>query len=125
MTTAATSLAISAGNSMGPRSGAHRVLYCYAHERLAPKLRDLVAVQEAAGRAAIERGFVLGALFVEEDSSGTAMQALIDAVSSQPGGTAVAVPHRGHLIPLGRPYEWQLFLEEITRHPLVFTGRTP
>ena len=100
------------------------MLYCYAHERLAPNLRDLIAVQEAAGRAAVERGFVLGALIVEEDSSGTAMQALIDAVSSQPNGTAVAIPHRGHLIPLGRPYEWQLFLEEITRHPLLFTGRT-
>ncbi|RZU16099.1 hypothetical protein EV645_3647 [Kribbella rubisoli] len=125
MTTSATSLAVSAGSSTGPRSGAHRVLHCYAHEHLAPKLLDLVAVQEAAARAAIERGFVLGALFVEEDSSGTAMQALIDAVSSQPGRTAIAVPHRGHLIPLGRPYEWQQFLEEITRHPLVFTGRTP
>ena len=123
MTATSASLAVWAGSSTG--SGVHRVLYCYAHERLAPKLRDLVAVREAADRAAIERGFVLGALFVEQDSSGTAMQALIDAVSSQPGSTAVAVPHRGHLIPLGRPYEWQLFLEEITRHPLVFTGRTP
>ena len=99
---------------MGPQSSVHRILYCYAHERLARKLRDLVEVQQAACRVAIERGYGLGPLFVEEDSSGRAMKALIDAVVSHAGGAAVAVPHRGHLIPLGGPHEWQVFLEEIT-----------
>jgi hypothetical protein len=53
------------------------------------------------------------------------MQALVDAVAAvHDGSAAVAVPHRGHLIPLGRPHEWQMLLEQITGHPLVFTGRT-
>jgi hypothetical protein len=65
----------------------------------------------------------LSGWIVEEDSSGRAMQALIDTAAVH-DGAAVAVPHRGHFIPLGRPHEWQLLLEEVTGHPLVFTSHT-
>jgi hypothetical protein len=116
--------ASSAAHSVGPRSSLQRILYCYAHERLARTLRDLVEVQRAACRVATERGYHLGPLFVEEDSSGRAMQALIESAAVLDGAAAVAVPHRGHFIPLGRPHEWQLFLEEMTGHPLVFTSHT-
>lgn len=102
-----------------------RTLYCYANERLARTLRDLVGVQEAAYARAVERGYRLGPLFVEEDNSGCAVRALVDAVTSHTGEAAVAVPHRGHLIALGGPEEWQRLLEELTSHPLVFTGRIP
>jgi hypothetical protein len=101
-----------------------RILYCYAHERLARTLRDLVDVQAAAYRVAVDRGYQLGPLFVEEDSSGRAMQALIESAAVHDGAAAVAVPHRGHFIPLGGPHEWQLVLEELTGHPLVFTSHT-
>ncbi len=124
MTTSATSLALWPDSSMRLRSSVQRTLYCYAHERLARRLRDLVEVQQAANRAAIDRGYCLGPLFVEEDSSGRAMQALIDDAASHDGGTAVAVPHLGHFIPLGGPHEWQQLLELITGRPLVFTGHT-
>ncbi|MGZ0147882.1 hypothetical protein ACXJJ3_12500 [Kribbella sp. WER1] len=70
-------------------------------------------------------GLRLGPLFVEKSCSGHAMQALTAAVSADEGATAVAVPHRGHLIPLGRPQVWEWLLEELTDHPLVFTSRTP
>jgi hypothetical protein len=101
------------------------MLYCYAHERLARKLRDLLEVQEAAYLIAMEHGYDLGPLFVEEDGSGRAMQSLVEAATSHIGGAAVAIPHRGHLIPLGGPLEWQAFLEESIGHPLLFTGHTP
>lgn len=108
----------------GP-STARRVLYCYAHEGLTRTLRDLVGVQEAASAVAVERGYHLGPLFVEEDSSGNAMQALIEEMTIQLGKAAVAVPHRGHLIPLGAPQDWQWLLEDLTGHPLVFINHTP
>ncbi|MGW6276813.1 hypothetical protein [Kribbella sp. NPDC055071] len=110
---------------MGLLPGVHRMLYCYSHERLVGKLRDLVEVQEAAHRLAMEREYELGPLFVEEDASGRAMQALIEAATSHIGGAVVAMPHRGHLIPLGGPLEWQAFLEETTGHSLLFTGHNP
>ena len=111
------------GGGAGP--AVQRTLFCYAHERLTRTLRDLANVQEAAYTEAVERGYLLGPLFVEEDSSGRAMQALIDAMTVQPGEGAIAVPHRGHLIPLGGPQEWQQLLEELTGHPLVFISHTP
>lgn len=114
-------------SSAALQSGVRRTLYCYAHERLARTLRALFVVQQAANRAAIDLDYCLGPLFVEEDSSGQAMQALIDAATatSHDAGAAVAVPHRGHFIPLGGAREWQLFLEQLTGHPMVFTGHTP
>jgi hypothetical protein len=124
MATAETSLEFWPGSSPGLESGTRRVLYCYAHERLARRLRDLVEVQKAAFHAAEKHGYRLGPLFVEEDDSGQAVRALIDAVMEHAGKAAVAVPHRGHLIPLGAPREWQQFLEELVDHPLVFTGHT-
>jgi hypothetical protein len=104
---------------------ARRTLFCYVHERLTRTLRDLVDVQKAAGAMAFERGYLLGPLFVEEDSSGRAMQALLDAMTDQAGEGAIAMPHRGHLIPLGGPEEWQQLLEQLTGHPLVFVSRIP
>ncbi|MEV4263805.1 hypothetical protein [Kribbella sp. NPDC049584] len=124
MAIAAMSLEFWPGSSPGPESGTQRILYCYAHGRLARRLRDLVEVRKAALHAAEQRGYRLGPLFVEEDDSGQAMQALIDAAMAHAGRAAVAVPHRGHLIPLGAPREWQQFLEELVDHPLVFTGHT-
>jgi hypothetical protein len=109
----------------GAGSAVQRTLFCYAHERLTRTLRNLADLQEAAYAAAVERGYRLGPLFVEEDSSGRAMQALIDATALPSGGAAVAVPHRGHLIPLGGSQEWQQLLEELTGHPLVFISHTP
>lgn len=106
------------------RSSVRRTLYCYAQGAISRTLRDLLEVRQAALAAAIERCYDLGTLFVEEDSSGRAMHALVDAASLDAGKAAVAVPHRGHLIPLGAPREWQQFLEELTGHPLVFTSRT-
>jgi len=111
-------------HSVAPGLAVKRTLYCYAQEFLASRFRDVVEVHEAAGRVADEQGYFLGPLFIEESNSGQAMQALIEATAFHDGGVAVAVPSRGHLIPLGRPHEWQLFLEQITNHPLVFTGRT-
>ncbi|MFD7154305.1 hypothetical protein ACFV9C_06895 [Kribbella sp. NPDC059898] len=102
-----------------------RTLYCYAAECLVRRLRDLAEVQRTAYRASTERGYQLGPLFVEEDESGRAMHALMDAVADHKGAAAVAVPHRGHLIPLGRPRVWEWLLEELTDHPLVFTSRAP
>jgi hypothetical protein len=108
-----------------PHPRVKRTLYCYAQEHLASRLRDVLEVQKAAGRVATERGYSLGPLFIEEGSSGQAIQALIEAATAfHDGGAAVAVPSRGHFIPLGRPHEWQMLLEELTGHPLVFTGRT-
>ncbi|MFD3400283.1 hypothetical protein ACFWUU_06400 [Kribbella sp. NPDC058693] len=124
MAIAETSLEFWPDSSPGPRSGTQRILFCYAHERLARRLRDLVELQTAAFQAAEQRGYRLGPLYVEEDDSGQAMQALIDAAMAHAGAVAVAVPHRGHLIPLGAPREWQQFLEELVGHPLVFTGHT-
>ncbi|TDX03713.1 hypothetical protein [Kribbella sp. VKM Ac-2566] len=109
----------------GAEPAVQRTLFCYAHERLTRTLRDLAELQEAAYAEAIERGYQLGPLFVEEDSSGQAMQTLIDAVLLEIGGAAVALPHRGHLIPLGGPREWQQLLEELTGHPIVFISRIP
>ncbi|TCC28750.1 hypothetical protein [Kribbella sindirgiensis] len=125
MATAEVNPALWPGSDHGAEPAAHRTLFCYAHERLTRTLRDLAAVQEAAYAMAIEREYHLGPLFVEEDSSGRAMQALIDATALTHGGAAIAVPHRGHLIPLGAPREWQLLLEELTGHPLVFIGHIP
>ncbi|MER7243561.1 hypothetical protein [Kribbella sp. NPDC000426] len=124
MAIAETSLVFWPGGEPGPHSNPQRILYCYAHERLARRLRDVVELQKAAFEAAEQRGYRLGPLFVEEDDSGQAMQALIDAAVARIGKAAVAVPHRGHLIPLGAPREWQQFLEELVDHPLVFTGHT-
>lgn len=107
------------------RSTAQRILYCYAHERLTRTLRDLVDVQEIAYAHAVERGYQFGPLFLEEDSSGCAMQALVDVLTRHVGRVAVAVPHRGHLIPLGGAQEWQQMLEHLTGHPVVFTNQTP
>jgi hypothetical protein len=101
-----------------------RTLYCYAQEHLASRLRDVVEVHEAADRVATEHGYLLGPLFIEECNSSQAMQELIEAATAHDGATAVAVPSRGHFVPLGRPREWQLLLEQLTGHPLVFTGRT-
>lgn len=102
-----------------------RTLYCYVQESLVHTLRKLVDVQAAAYALAIQRGYRLGPLFVEEDDSGSAMWALFEAVEAAPGRVAVAVPHRGHLIALGGLDRWQQLLEELTGHPLVVTGRTP
>ena len=102
-----------------------RTLFCYAHERLTRTLRNLADLQEAAYAEAVKRGYYLGPLFVEEDNSGRAMQALIDAMTDEVGHGAIAVPHRGHLIPLGGPQEWQQVLEELTGHPLVFISHSP
>jgi hypothetical protein len=124
MAIADTSLELWPGSSPGPHSATERILYCYAHERLTRRLRDLVEIQKAALDAAEQRGYRLGPLYVEEDDSGQAMHALIDAAMAHAGRAAVAVPHRGHLIPLGPPREWQLFLEELVGHPLVLTGHT-
>jgi hypothetical protein len=107
------------------RSIVRRTLYCYAHERLVRTLHGLVDVREAAHAQAIEHGYHLGSFFLEEDSSGRAMQALIDTMARDGGAVALIVPHRGHLMPLGGAEEWQQFLEYLTGHPLVFTSRTP
>jgi hypothetical protein len=115
----------SATHSAAPDLALRRTLYCYAQEHLASRLRDVVELHEAANRYAVEHGYLLGPLFIEEDNSGQAMQGLIEAAAlHNDGGAAVAIPSRGHLIPLGRPHDWQLFLEQITGHPLVLTGRT-
>jgi hypothetical protein len=111
-------------HSVAPEFAVKRTLYCYAQEYLASRLRDVVEVHEAANRAAAEHGYLLGPLFIEEGSSGQAMQALIEAAAFHDGGAAVAVPSRGHFIALGGPHQWQLLLEQVTGHPLVFTGRT-
>jgi hypothetical protein len=109
---------------VAPNFSVKRTLYCYAQEQLASRLRDVVKIHEAADRMATGGGYRLGPLFIEEAGSGHAMQALIEAASAfHDGGAAVAVPSRGHFIPLGRPHEWQMLLEEITGHPLLFTGR--
>ncbi|WP_427896291.1 hypothetical protein ACQHIV_20390 [Kribbella sp. GL6] len=127
-------MAIAATTSLVLRPAAHggeaaqstrRILYCYVAGCLARTLRELTDVQRIAGRAAAERGYQPGPLFVEEDCSARAMQSLMDAVSAGEGAAAVAVPHRGHLIPLGQPRVWEWLLEELTGHPLVFTSRTP
>ncbi|HEY3514233.1 MAG TPA: hypothetical protein VGL36_33955 [Kribbella sp.] len=102
-----------------------RILYCYVAGCLARTLRDLTEVQRIAGQAAVDLGYQLGPLFVEENFSGQAMQSLMDAVSAGEGTAAVAVPHRGHLIPLGQPQVWEWLLEELTGHPLVLTSRAP
>jgi hypothetical protein len=107
------------------RSEARRTLYCYAAECFVRTLRDLADVQRSVYKASLERGYNLGPLFVEEDNSGQAMRALIEAVAAHDEAAAVAVPHRGHFIPLGRPHEWQSLLEELTGHPLVFTSHSP
>jgi len=106
------------------RPAARRTLYCYAHEHLTRTLRGLTGAQETAYAVAVERGYELGPLFLEEDSSGSGMQALVDALTLHDGAVAVAMPHRGHLIPLGGPQTWQTFLEVLTGHPVVFTSRT-
>lgn len=107
------------------RQAAQRTLLCYAQAHLVSRLRDVVDVHEAASIAATERAYSLGPLFIEEDGSGQAIKALIEAATDLEGGAAVAVPSRGHLVPLGSPHEWQELLEQITGHSLVFTGRTP
>jgi hypothetical protein len=110
---------------LAPHFSVKRTLYCYAQEHLASRLRDVVEMQEAADRAATERGYRLGPLFIEEGRSRQAMHALIEAAAARhAGGAAVAVPSRGHFIPLGRPHEWQLLLEQVSGHPLVFMGGT-
>ncbi|WP_350278073.1 hypothetical protein [Kribbella sp. HUAS MG21] len=125
MTTAWTSLTFWPGTSPDPRGDVLPTLYCYACERLVRRLRDLVDVQEAAHRIAVDRGYRLGPLFVEEDDSGQAMEALICAATSNRAGAAVAVPHRGHFVPLGWPDEWQQLLELVTGRPLVLTSPAP
>ncbi|MEV8373129.1 hypothetical protein AB0P21_10360 [Kribbella sp. NPDC056861] len=111
-------------HSVAPHLSVKRTLYCYAQEHLASRLRDVVEIHEAADRVATGGGYRLGPLFIEEAGSGQAMQALIEvAAAFHDGGAAVAVPSRGHFIPLGRPHEWQVFLEQITGHPLLFTSR--
>ncbi|MGW5188275.1 hypothetical protein ACWEOO_03400 [Kribbella sp. NPDC004138] len=125
MTTTGMSLAFWPGQAPGPQTSVQRILYCYACERLIRRLRDVVEVQDAASRVAIDRGYSLGPLFVEEDDSGLAMEALLHAMASSVGGAVVAVPHRGHFVPLGWPDEWQQLLERLTGHPLVFTRYTP
>ncbi|GAA1582053.1 hypothetical protein [Kribbella karoonensis] len=127
-------MAIAATKSLALRAESHggdagqsmrRTLYCYAAGCLARTLRELTEVQRIAGRAAVERGYQLGPLFVEESCAGQAMHTLMDAVSAGEGTAAVAVPHRGHLIPLGQPRAWEWLLEELTGHPLVLTSRAP
>ncbi|NUS00150.1 MAG: hypothetical protein HOV67_33435 [Kribbellaceae bacterium] len=126
MTTAPTSLTIWPGDTSEYQdSEVRRILYCYACERLVRRLRDLVDLQEAAYGIAVDRGYRLGPLFVEEDDSGRAMEALICTATSKSGGAAIAVPHRGHFVPLGRPDEWQRLLEGVTGRPLVFVRATP
>ncbi|MEV0793855.1 hypothetical protein [Kribbella sp. NPDC050459] len=125
MAIAKTSLAFWPGKWPDPRTDVRRVLYCYVCERLVRRLRDLVEIQEAASRIAIDRGYCLGPLFVEEDDSGVAMEALLHAAASNAGGAVVAVPHRGHFVPLGRPDEWHQFLEQMTGHSLVFIRYIP
>lgn len=105
---------------------ARRTLYGYAAERLVHRLRGLAELQQVvAYRESVERGYQLGPLFVEEHDSGRAMQALVEAVSAGQGAAVVAIPHRGHLVPLGRPHVWEWLLEELTGHPLVFTSHAP
>jgi hypothetical protein len=106
------------------RRTGQRILYSYAHECLTRTLRDLADVQDAAHARAAECGYQLGPLFLEADNSGSAMQALVDAVRCGAGRAAVAVPHRGHLIPIGGAWEWQAFLQDLTDHPLVFARPT-
>lgn len=125
MTTAQTSLTLWPGDTPDHGAEARRTLYCYACERLVRRLRDLVDVQRAAYRVAVDRGFQLGPLFVEEDDSGRAMEALICTATSNRGGAAVAVPHRGHFVPLGPADEWQQLLEQITGRPVLFIRPTP
>lgn len=125
MATAETSLAFWPGNWAEPQTDVRCILYCYVCERLVRRLRDLVEIQEAAFRVALDRGYGLGPLFVEEDDSGVAMEALLLAAASNAGGAVVAVPHRGHFVPLGWPDEWQQLLERITGNSLVFTRSIP
>jgi hypothetical protein len=125
MTTAQKSLMLWSGDSPDLDVGVRRTLFCYACERLVRRLRDLVDLQEAAYRIAQDRGYRAGPVFLEEDDSGRAMEALICAATATRGGAAVAVPHRGHLVPLGCPDEWQQLLERITGEPLVLVRSTP
>jgi hypothetical protein len=106
------------------RRAPQRTSYCNAHECLTRTVRDLACVQEAEYAQAVERGYHPGPLFLEADNSGSAMEALIDAVTRGVGRAAVAVPHRGHLIPIGGAWEWQAFLQDLTDHPLVFARPT-
>lgn len=76
-------------------------------------------------RIAVARGYHPGPLFIEEDDSGQAMDALISAATSTIGGSGVAIPHRGHFVPLGPPDEWQQLLEQLTGRPVLFLRPTP
>src|SRR4051794_25978129 len=125
MTSVPASLTFSSGDSPDQNADVRPTLYCYVCERLVRRLPDLVDLQEAAYRIALDSGYRPGPLFVEEDDSGQAMETLICAATSDRGGAAVAIPHRGHLVPLGRPDEWQELIERITGRPLVLTRPTP
>ncbi|HEY3561623.1 MAG TPA: hypothetical protein VGL05_29365 [Kribbella sp.] len=125
MTSAQANLTLWPDDSPDPGASVRPTLYCYACERLVGRLRDLVDLQEAAYRIALDTGYRPGPLFIEEDDSGQAMEALICAATSDRGGAAVAIPHRGHFVPLGWPDEWQQLIERITGRPLVLTRLIP